>query len=154
MNSARREAHAPQLDDMLGLAAAFYQFVTQHGNDTPANKQRPCVAVPVHAGSSALVIGSELRMRVQFSCLLEMTINIVQKENRRGSLEQVTITGPGRDIDWQANRSRVFAIRPIKEALAALPGEGLPQPYCFDRRLNLKSTSGKMERPDLSDNPS
>src|SRR5262249_3482982 len=48
-----------------------------------------------------------------------MSAHIVQKKNRRRGFEQVTIAGPGRAAYRQAKRSRVFAIRLVKEALAA-----------------------------------
>src|ERR1700751_315497 len=120
---------------MVALAAAFHSFVTQQGNDALANKQRSRVAVPVHTGGSALVIDCTIWVRAQLACFREMTTGIVQKKIRRRSFEQVTITGPRRDTDRQAKRSRIFAIRLVKEALAA--------------QLSLRSTLSHVHASDF-----
>src|SRR5262245_7918071 len=99
----------PSLDDL----------VAEQCKDPTAQEEWACVAVPVHARGSALVIHRSFRLRGEVPDFFQAQQIIAQEQDGRRSVDQMPVTGTAASADREAEQSGVRPFRLVKEAVAA-----------------------------------
>src|SRR3970040_1610343 len=106
----RCEADALEFRDPAVCEAAFDDFVAHEGEDPVVQEKGPRIAVPVHAGSAAAVVGAGgARARVEGAEFAQLERLVTQVKERGRLAPQLLRSGAPAADDGQAPQPLPFA---------------------------------------------